>query len=141
MIKIKEARNEDLEWVNATYSSIKFLPSSLKDEIVAIAYESDQKFGLGRISVIDDKSCELGGMYVDPKYRRRGIARDIVTYLLENAQKSKVYCIPFLHLEHFYASFGFKRINEGVSIPTKIAKKFQFCKETYAEETILMVRE
>ena len=136
---IKKAENDDLVWVNATYKAIDFLPSTLKDEIVAIAFMDDVKVGLARIAVIDKNSCELGGVFVSPEFRRQNIAKKLVEFLLKHAQKKIVYCIPYEHLSHFYERFGFRKINPDEVTPQKIKEKLEFCAETYREPTLLMV--
>lgn len=138
-LEIKIADREDLQWVNDTYKAINFLPSTLNDEIVAIAYVNGVKAGLGRVAIVDSCSCELGGMYVDPPFRGRNIARKIVEFLLERAQKPVVYCIPFVYLCNFYKSFGFKELEQGFTVPGKVREKLGFTKTAYTEETTLLV--
>lgn len=137
-MEIKKAKDKDLKLVNKIYKKINFLPSTLINEIVAIAYEKNNKVGLGRIIVIDSSSCEMGGIFVDLKFRKKGIARKIVSFLIENSQKDQIYCIPFKYLKKFYSGFGFREIKASNSVPKKIAKKFKFCEKTYEQETILM---
>ena len=137
--EIRQAEVKDLVWVNSTYKTIDFLPSTLENEIVAIAFIDDIKVGLGRIAVVDKRSCELGGMYVNPGFRRKGIARKIVEYLIKHAQKRTIYCVPFVHLSVFYESFGFRKIKLDIATPQKIKKKLEFAKKTYKEPTLLLV--
>ncbi len=138
-LEIKKAGIEDLSWVNATYKSINFLLSTLNDEIIAIAYVDGIKVGLGRVAVVDGHSCELGGMYVNPKFREQKIARKLVEFLLGYAQHNTIYCIPFEQLLHFYESFGFRKMERGHLVPRKIKKKLEFCKKAYSEPTLLLV--
>ncbi len=137
--EIRQAEVKDLVWVNSTYKTIDFLPSTLENEIVAIASIDNIKVGLGRIAVVDRHSCELGGMYVNPEFRRKNVARKIVEYLLQHAQKRIIYCIPFTHLSSFYESFGFRKIKPDISTPQKIKKKLEFTKKTYKEPTLFLV--
>ena len=137
--EIKTAELKDLAWINATYHTIHFLPSTLKNEMVAIAYVDGIKVGLGRIAVVDRYSCELGGMYVHPEFRERKIARQIVPFLLDHAQKRVIYCIPFENLSRFYESFGFRKVGSDLLTPVKIRKKLEFTKRAYSEPTLLLV--
>ena len=137
--EIRQAEVKDLVWVNATYKNINFLPSTMKEEIVAIAHIDGIKAGLGRIAVVDRNSCELGGMYVVSEFRGKAIARKIVEFLLKYAQKRVIYCIPFEHLLHFYESFGFRKVEDMLLVPRKIKKKLDFTKKAYKEPTSLLV--
>ena len=139
-LEIKKAGIEELSLVNHTYKSIQFLPSTLNDEIIAIAYVDGVKVGLGRVAVVDEHCCELGGMYVEPNFRGQKIARRIVEFLLENAQCNIIYCIPFERLLHFYKSFGFRETEKDHLMPIKIQKKLEFTREAYSEPTSLLIR-
>ncbi|MBI5072450.1 GNAT family N-acetyltransferase [Candidatus Woesearchaeota archaeon] len=138
-LEIKTAKQKDLPWINGTYKTIDFLPSTLQDEIVAIAYADGVKVGLGRIALCGKDSCELGGIYVHPDFRGKKIAKIIVEFLLKHAQNDVIYCIPFEHLSSFYESFGFTKAKNDLLVPMKIKKKLEFCKKTYSEPTLLLV--
>ncbi len=138
-LEIKKATRQDLSWINATYKTINFLPSTLQDEIVAIAYMDGLKVGLGRIAVVSKDSCELGGIYVYSDFRGKKIAKSIVEFLLEHPQKDIIYCIPFEHLSSFYESFGFTKTKVTFMTPVNIKKKLGFCKKTYSEPTLLLM--
>ncbi len=114
--------------------------SQFDHEVIAIAEYQGQKAGLGRLVTLEDGNLELGGMYVLEVYRRHGIARKIVPFLLEKAHPSKtVYCIPFRHLLFFYEHFGFQPCHAPESAPPGLLKKIRWCEETYALQPVSLL--
>ena len=61
---------------------------------------------------------ELGGIYVEESARRQGVARELVTRLIQemkskiqcNTKTTILWCIPFQHLQDFYISCGFQPV-------------------------------
>ncbi len=140
-IIIQKASISEIDWVNARYKEVGFVSSNFDEEHIALAKISTIKCGLGRLTKIDQNNLELGGMYVFDAYRGLGVAEKIVTYLLDHAgSKKKVWCLPFAHLLHFYAKFGFKdHTTTNHQIPDKIASKLHWCTTTYKDEVLLLV--
>lgn len=62
-IVIRRAKKEELEWINSKYSQIDFVHSNFEKEIIAISEHKGERCGLGRIVIIDQNNCELGGMF------------------------------------------------------------------------------
>ena len=99
MHKVRRAEASELDWVNQRYDDVEFVHSSYEKEVIAIAEWSSEKAGLGRLVKIDEKNLELGGMYVLPSFRGKGLAKEIVLFLLSHRDPSQTtYCIPFRHL-------------------------------------------
>lgn len=60
---------------------------------------SGERVGVGRLQNIGSGTAELGGMYVDDRFRGAGLAASIVEFLIENSgEYKKIYCLPFSHL-------------------------------------------
>jgi N-acetylglutamate synthase-like GNAT family acetyltransferase len=58
-------------------------------------------------------------MQVDPRFQRQGVGKRILqrfTSLLEEKAISESYCLAYAHLENFYGTIGFKKI-EGSEAP------------------------
>ncbi len=137
-IKLYKATLDIMPWVNEVYQRISFMPSDFSKEYIAIAEVEGKKIGLGRLVQIDDE-LELGGMYVEEEYRGKGIAQKIVEHLLQQAPKGKlIYCIPFVHLETFYKSFGFADAVVDDELPQEIKTKMGFCGKTYDTKILLL---
>lgn len=138
MLHVRAAKREEMEWVNACYDEVEFVHSNFERETIAIAEWNSQKAGLGRLVKLDSKNLELGGMYVFEAFRGKGIAKEIVLFLLAQAQTSQtIYCIPFAKLTTFYHQFGFLPCQE-LGVPEKIVSKYRWCQETYREPTELL---
>jgi len=139
-IKIRAASEIDMDWVNQKYKEVDFVPSILEKEIIAIAEYEGQRAGIGRLVTIDVAHAELGGMYVFEPFRGKGIAKELVKFLLEQARSFKtVYCVPFEHLSSFYMGFGFISCSNLERVPHEVATKYQWCKSHYPQPTSLLV--
>ena len=138
--QIRAAKDFEIEWVNQRYDEVEFVHSVFEKEIIAIAEIGAQKAGLGRLVAVNKDSFELGGMYVLESFRGKGIAGEIVKFLLNHVKPDcTVYCIPFRHLVPFYERYGFSLCSDYANVPEKILKKFQWCEGKYANPTSLLV--
>ncbi len=141
-IIIRKAQPDEIGWISERYDEIGFLHSAYYDDLIAIAELNGQKAGIGRLQTLDKNDAELGGMYVFDQFRKKGIAKKIVTFLLEKSKNfSHVYCLPFEHLSSFYMSFGFVNMIDETSIPASLSKKHCWCNQQYSHKTLLFVRE
>ncbi len=141
-LQIRAAEKQEIDWINGCYEEIEFIHSHFDNEIIAIAEFNGEKAGLGRLVKIDEKNFELGGMYVFESFRGKGIAKEIVTFLLTYVKPFQTaYCIPFEHLLHFYKQSGFANCPEFESVPQVILDKYHWCQEKYTHPTILLVLE
>jgi N-acetylglutamate synthase-like GNAT family acetyltransferase len=141
MLSLRTANKSEMAWINCCYDDLGFVHSDFNREIIAIAEYEGQKAGLGRLVTIDENNFELGGMYVFNQYRDKGIAKEIVRFLLNHVEcLQTVYCIPFQHLTHFYAGCGFEMCVQREQVPKEILEKFHWCKGKYPSPTSLMVK-
>lgn len=141
-IKVALAEKSDIDWVNHCYDQVEFVHSNFESEWIAIAEFDRQKAGLGRLVEIDEKTLELGGMYVFESFRGKGIAKELVRFLLNYVKPGQmVYCIPFEHLLHFYKQFGFINCFNFDAVPKKILNKYHWCQEKYSVPTALLMLE
>ena len=91
---------------------------------------------------VDESSSELGGMFVLPAHRKKGIAAQIVKHLVDHsAHLSIVWCIPFAHLTPFYGQFGFKKLDPStIVLPPQILEKYNWCTSSYPNDVSFMIR-
>lgn len=137
---IRLGKLNDYKWVNEQYRKVKFKESSFENEIIVIIEVNSSKVGLGRLQKIDDNNAELGGIYVEPEFRGKGLARKIVSFLLENSSGYKtIYCLPFSNLSNFYKIFGFKELKGYKNIPRKVTDKHKWCNLFYKKDTLLLI--
>ncbi len=109
--------------------------------MIAVAEYEGQRAGLGRLVTLDEHHAELGGMYVFEPYRGKGIAKEIVQFLLNQGHLFQtIYCIPFEHLISFYQQYGFAPCSELDAVPSELAAKYQWCKQQYPYPTALLFR-
>ena len=125
-IIVDQAREEDMDWVNAKYDEVDFLHSNYRNEFIVIAEVNKEKAGLGRLVKIDERNIELGGIYVYPEFRGFGVAEKIVSKLCDDNpfNTPAIWCLPFKNLLDFYARFGFQIYSKG-AIPEEIRKKYE----------------
>ncbi len=137
---VRTAQREELTWVNTQYDRVGFKHSAFDNETILIAELNGTRVGLGRLQLVAQNSVELGGIFVDERSRRLGVAAQIVECLLAQALGySTVYCLPFLHLRDFYQTFGFELLDDLAAVPPAISEKLCWCNESYESETLLMV--
>lgn len=142
MIKLRIAQKAELEWINECYDKVDFIHSNFDNETIAIAEFDNQKAGLGRLVTICEKHLELGGIYVLEAFRNKGIAKELVKFLLEHVKPFQaVYCIPFNHLLPFYHQSGFITCTNNEFVPKNLLEKYNWCKEKYTHSTSLLVLE
>ena len=136
---IRLALPAEIDWINRRYEEVSFLPSDPVREVIVVAEVDGQKAGLGRLVSLEGGLYELGGIYVFEAFQRRGAARAIVRFLLDQAEPGRwIFCLPFAHLADFYRSCGFSLLPERVSPPGPIAEKQRWCLNTYEDPVLLM---
>lgn len=131
----------ELDWVNDLYRNIDFKPSKLESDQVAIAEWDGERIGIGRLCRIEETIYELGGMHVFPSHRGKGIARQIVRFLLSSLDThDQIFCLPFAHLRQFYSSEGFEIVcgSELALVPLELREKYTWCNEVYPHEVLMM---
>lgn len=139
MITVRPRSESELAWANERYAEIRFVPSSTQD-LVAIAEIGGARAALGRLVPVEDSTGELGGIYVLPEFRGRGVAAAIVAWLIGHSPYQQLFCIPFSHLESFYRGFGFEPVPPGAAVPATVAGKVAWCAQHYPDRVSLLVR-
>lgn len=142
ILKLRAAEESEIGWVNSCYDQVEFVHSDFQNEVIAIAEFDQNKAGLGRLIKVDESNLELGGMYVFEPFRGKGIAKELVKFLLAYIEPFQtVYCIPFEHLLPLYKQCGFINCSNFESVPPKILAKYRWCQEKYIHPTSLLVLE
>jgi N-acetylglutamate synthase-like GNAT family acetyltransferase len=141
VIQIRAASKTDIEWINHRYKEVDFVPSIFEKEVIAVAEFKGVRAGLGRLVTLDEQNAELGGMYVFEPYRGKGVAKEIVQFLLNQGHRFQtIYCIPFEHLAPFYQRYGFAPCPNLDAVPRELISKYQWCKQQYPQATSLLFR-
>ncbi len=134
---VRIAAPAELESINQRYRDIGFRLSEAGD-VQLVAEVDGVPAGLGRITPIAPRIGELGGIVVFPEFRGSGVARQIIDTLLATEDYDFLYCLPFGNLEDLYASFGFRRMEDGAVLPAKVADKLCWCRQSYDAPVLLM---
>ena len=135
---IRELRDDERAWANERYRVLDFAPSPA-EAFALVAELEDERIGLGRLVELEPGVIELGGIWTDERARGRGIARAMVTALLERAAGKRLWCLPFAHLREFYESFGFAGTPEPW--PAQVAAKLSLCAKHPIPTGVVLVRE
>jgi N-acetylglutamate synthase-like GNAT family acetyltransferase len=81
----------------------------------------------------------LRGARVLPPYQRQGISTRLLRYAEKTIGERVCYCIPYAHLESFYAQIGFERI-EPDQAPAFLKERLFRYREELSLDIILMRR-
>lgn len=144
---VRRARAEEGTRFNEIYSKIRFfLCDPLKDDM-AVAELGGEWIGVGRVAATSDPTAmELAGIWVDDRYRGRGIARMIVSLLMETVSTLppgvSVFCVPFRKLNAFYAQYGFQEYEIAApDVPTSVKSKCEICLQRFVETPISLLKQ
>jgi GNAT superfamily N-acetyltransferase len=136
-VSIRRTHLDELDWVNARYAEVDFLPSVAGDLIV-VAHVNGIAAGLGRIVPQNDQVGELGGMVVFDAFQGQGLAKRMITALHTLSQFHILYCLPFAELEKLYVAMGFIAVTEPAAVPAAVVEKHRWCNAHYAKPVSLL---
>jgi len=136
-VAVRRAAPAELDWVNARYAEAGFQPSDAA-HLVLIAEVDGAPAGLGRLVPMAPGERELGGMFVLPGFRGRGVAGTLVRALLDAAAGTRVWCIPWADLAGLYAREGFAAVPDDAPVPQPVRAKLDWCIRHYARPVCLM---
>ncbi len=111
---LRAATADDLSRIRSLVIAGHINPSGLdwKRFIVAVDTETRAEvIGCGQIKPHRDGSHELASIVVDPTWRGRGVARDIIEHLIASVDASKgvaLYLMCLSALGPLYEKFGFR---------------------------------
>ncbi|MTI31008.1 GNAT family N-acetyltransferase [Xanthovirga aplysinae] len=140
----RKALRSEINWINSKYEEVGFISSDYENELIVVAEIKNQRCGLGRMVVIDEKNLELGGIFVFQDYRGLGIAEEIVGHLCEENEfnQRNIWCLPFHHLKDFYLKFGFSELKrDDLVVPQKVLEKHTWCNSNYEQKVLMLVKE
>ncbi|HOK39501.1 MAG TPA: N-acetyltransferase [bacterium] len=143
---IRKATFKDIEKIHSLITNYsnqgKMLPRSLnslfdnlRDFVVVIDDKTDNFIGCGALHISWYELGEIKSLAVLEEYKRKGIGREIVKFLLEEAKKlhlKKVFALTYV--PEFFIKLGFEKIDKNL-LPHKIwsdcinCSKFPNCDE------------
>lgn len=121
MIKIRDAKEEDMIFVKEKIKEFKLDPENLQSNQFIVVEDDKKIVGFGRLKPYKD-AVEVGSLGVIPEYRKKGVAKLIMSELIKKGPK-KLYATT--DIPEFPAKFGFKIIDNP---PESIKHKCEICK-------------
>ncbi|HWD86560.1 MAG TPA: GNAT family N-acetyltransferase [Mucilaginibacter sp.] len=95
--------------VLAHYKACNYNGGLSEDDTVLVAIDDDI---IGAVRICSENETKvLRGMQIKPEYRHRGIGKQMLRHLREHLDIKGCYCLPYTHLETFYATIGFMKIS------------------------------
>ncbi len=125
---IRNVRNDNTITLSDDFLNITKDYLSTDNSISAIAYDNNKAVGCATLCLIrliptadhpTGVRAHLMNVYVDEKYRRQGIAREMLTLLLAKAQEKGVTGVSLDATESgkpLYEALGFRASNEHMEI-------------------------
>jgi N-acetylglutamate synthase-like GNAT family acetyltransferase len=111
VFSIRPAEAGDKEAIRWLVFTGKINPTGLEWRRFSVAVSSEGKvIGCGQIKPHGDGSLELASIAVHPEWRRRGVARLIITHLCA-VQPGDLYLTCRAELGSMYEKFGFRRLD------------------------------
>jgi N-acetylglutamate synthase-like GNAT family acetyltransferase len=111
-LRIRPAAKDDARPIRTLVRSVRINPIGLDWRRFLLAVSPDgNMLGCGQIKFHADGSLELASIAVHPESRHTGVARRIITALLEREPARPIYLMCRSELESFYAQFGFAVID------------------------------
>lgn len=136
-VTVRPALPDEMGWVNGRYAETDFRSSDASHHVM-IAEVGRAPAGLGRLVPMGEGDVELGGIYVLPAHRGRGVGAALVRALLAAAVGQRIWCIPWADLTGLYERAGFVRVPEEATIPEPVRAKLEWCIRHYARPVCLM---
>ncbi|WP_049722289.1 GNAT family N-acetyltransferase [Gilvimarinus polysaccharolyticus] len=98
-----------------------------KDRVYGL-HEADQLVAAARVLEPAADQFLLRSLTVNPEYRRRGLARDLMQRILCQAREPTLYCYALDYLQDFYLSLDFNECDVA-AVPQAIAEPYQRYRE------------
>jgi GNAT superfamily N-acetyltransferase len=132
-MRVHSAEASDQDFIDTTYAAVNCPAATADDDVLVAEADDGERVGLGRLVPVADGTVELGGIWVDERFRRHGLAATIVKALLGRAAGRRVFCVPFTPLMDYNKRFGFVDAPRDESVPAPILAKLSVCRATFPQ--------
>jgi len=133
MLRIRKAKEEDNKEIYKLLEEVDEHTSAMAFDNFLVAEENGKILGAVKFEEFKDFFF-LSSLSVNPKHQKKGIAREIMEYLLKGAEKDiYIYTV----LPEFFAKFGFKEVSAPGKLPSKSPME---CERCYPEKCRAMLR-
>lgn len=142
-ITLRELSADEMPASDAIYDKLRFARTDPSCTRMLAAFAGEVKVGLGRLINLGPhdgaQHFELGGMWVDPSYRRSGLALRIVRAMLPwKPSGATLWCTPFADLMALYGDCGFVAVPEEQA-PPRLIRRLDGCASSQ-ERHVLVTR-
>ena len=121
-MKIIEASENLKSQINAFYKDVGYHSNWSPTERAFCSLINNEVVGAVKVENIHSVSI-LRGMYLTEQIRNKGYGSKFIQFIEPILNKTTSFCIPFAHLEQFYAQIGFKKIKMQ-QLPLFLQKRF-----------------
>jgi GNAT superfamily N-acetyltransferase len=132
-IRIGPATPQDMKAASQILFKMKMNPLLLSAEAFLTAKTEDDDallVGFGQIRQLSQNYAELASVYVDPKFRRQGVASKLIAHLIERHEAtddSPSLCLLTLNsTTALYEKFGFQVMPERAVKSLPVGLQFEF---------------
>lgn len=140
--RIRELRGNDAEPIVAGLYKTEGNGITIRDDdLFFVGFLDEGLIGSVRFCT-EDGTAMLRTMRIAEKFQGKGYGRQLLKYFesyLKQMRVQTAYCLPYAHLEAFYATIGFRRIN-GSQAPAFLQERLKLYRQS-TKEYICMVRE
>lgn len=119
---IHEAAKAEHADVAAFYTECGYMSGFGASDTVLVAELKGSIVGVARLCP-DQGVVVLRGMQVHPDFKRQGIGQSLLNNCMARVGTSQCYCIPWRHLERFYASAGFEHCDTS-AVPEFLSARY-----------------
>jgi N-acetylglutamate synthase-like GNAT family acetyltransferase len=106
MSQVRRVRPEEHALARELYRRVGYGGGVRDEDVLLGAFEGDRLIGVVRL-VEEGEVLTLRGMMVDAESRGRGVGGRLLDALLPEIGARTCWCVPYRHLEAFYARAGF----------------------------------
>jgi N-acetylglutamate synthase-like GNAT family acetyltransferase len=117
LFTLRHATQADFPAIRNLIDVVSINPKGLDWRRFIIAVDlDDHLIGCGQMKPHRDGTLELASIAVDPEWRERGVASEIIRQLLDTNPRP-LYLICRNHLRGLYEQFGFENVNNLKDMP------------------------
>ncbi|GAB3383053.1 GNAT family N-acetyltransferase [Massilia agri] len=120
-IDILAARPLDRDAIARLYAEAGYGAVPGADDTVIVAKLGATLVGVARLCP-EEGVTVLRGMQVSKAFQGQGIGARLLAACVPHMAQSDTFCLPYTHLEHFYAAAGFAPIH-GAGLPGFLAQR------------------
>ncbi|MGG7604173.1 GNAT family N-acetyltransferase [Massilia sp. BKSP1R2A-1] len=136
-IDILPAGPQDRDAIAGLYAEAGYGAALGADDTVIVAKAGATLAGVVRLCA-EEGVTVLRGMQVRAACQGQGIGARLLAACVPHMAKNATFCLPYTHLEHFYAAAGFARVH-GAALPAILNQRLAAYRER-GQDVIAMRR-